>query len=101
MQEEHESNWLDSLDGRTSVASELQKRHKEFCEDLGGYSSLSYSQRSLVSRALFLEYHLQEQECLMVTGGDFDSKKWISACGCLHRILNTLGLSKCREYFTI
>jgi len=86
------TNWLASLDGRTSIAVELKQRHLFLCNDLGGYHKLSYQQKSLVDRALFLEYHLQIEERKLVESGDFDSGKWVQSCNSLSGIFAKLGL---------
>ena len=86
------TNWLASLDGRTSIAVELKQRHLFLCNDLGGYHKLSYQQKSLVDRVLFLEHHLQLEERKLADGGEFDSGKWVQACNSLSGIFAKLGL---------
>lgn len=87
-------NWLDTLDGRTGIAQEMRQRYKAMTTDLGGHDRLSYAQRSLVSRALWLEYWLQEQERTLATGGEFDVGKWVQAANSLQGILTKLGLER-------
>lgn len=92
--EKFTANWLQSLDKRTTVAQELQQRHKLLTDDLGGIDQLSYQQRALVERALWLEYHLQQEELKLATGQEFDSGKWTQACNALQGILSKLGLNR-------
>ena len=90
----YSTNWLQSLDQRTAIAQELLQRQSALCNDLGGYASLSYQQRSLIDRAIFLEYHLQSEELKLATGGEFDSGKWVQACNSLGGIFSKLGLNR-------
>ncbi|MFY0691507.1 MAG: hypothetical protein JXR14_06225 [Paracoccaceae bacterium] len=62
------AGYLDRLDGRTSTAMELKERWQEFTDDLGGVDGLSYQQRSLVERALWLEHWLHTQERELCAG---------------------------------
>ena len=87
-------NWLDTLDGRTGIAQEMRQRYQTITGDLGGDDRLSYAQRSLVSRALWLEYWLQQQERTLATGGEFDVGKWVQAANSLQGILSKLGLER-------
>ena len=87
-------NWMQALDGRTAIAQELRGRYAAVCTDLGGETSLSYMQRSLVTRALWLEFHLQQQEELLATGEGFDSGKWVQAANALQGIWAKLGLER-------
>lgn len=87
-------NWLSALDRRTNIAQDLQKRHTALCDDLGGYNVLSYQQKALVDRAIFLEFHLQQEEIKLAKGEDFDSGKWVQACNSLNGLFAKLGLHR-------
>ena len=63
------TGWLEQLDGRTGIAQAMRERHRAFTDDLGGITRLSYAQRSLVERALWLEFWLQTQEQALASGG--------------------------------
>jgi hypothetical protein len=82
------------LDGRTGIARVMRSRYQEFTDDLGGIDRLSYAQRSLAERALWLEYWLADQERELASGGDFDVGKWTQACNSLQGILSKLGLTR-------
>ena len=88
------NGWISQLDGRTGIAQELRQRYKSLVNDLGGHRNLSYQQRSLVERSLWLEYFLQQQEQVLATGGDFDSGRWTQAVNSLQGIYAKLGLER-------
>jgi len=86
--------WLTELDGRTAVAQDMTHRYEVLTSDLGGADRLSYAQRSLCERALWLEYWLRQQEQSLATGADFDPGKWVQAANSLQGILSKLGLER-------
>ena len=92
--ERFSNGWLDRLDGRTGIAVAMRERYQQFIDDLGGVDRLSYAQRSLVERGLWLEYWLADQERILATGGEFDVGKWTQACNALQGILSKLGLQR-------
>ena len=88
------TGWLADLDGRTAIAQVMRERYQAFTNDLGGVERLSYAQRSLVERALWLEYWLAQQEQALAGGADFDVGKWTQAANSLQGILSKLGLDR-------
>lgn len=87
--------WLDGLDYRTNLARDLKARFDEVCADLGGVEALSYMQRSLIERALWLEYWLSQQERELAKGvSSFDVSRWIQAVNSLQGIYSRLGLER-------
>lgn len=86
--------WLDQLDGRTGIAQVMRDRYRLLTDDLGGVDRLSYAERSLAERGLWLEYWLADQERLLATGGEFDVGKWTQACNSLQGIYSKLGLQR-------
>lgn len=88
------TGWLDGLDGRLGIARELRQRFETLTNDLGGSDSLSYAQRSLCERALWLEYWLATQEKDLANGGAFDVGKWVQAANSLQGIFAKLGLKR-------
>lgn len=86
--------WLTELDGRTGIAQVMRERYQAFTDDLGGADRLSYAQRSLVERALWLEYWLADQERTLASNGEFDVGKWVQAANSLQGILTKLGLNR-------
>lgn len=96
--------YLAALDGRTAIAAAMRSRWQELTADLGGADRLSYAQRSLVERALWLEHylHLQEQKLASGDHEEFDAGKWTQACNALQGILTKLGLErKARDVTTL
>ena len=88
------NGWLDGLDGRLGLARELRQRFVTLTNDLGGSDSLSYAQRSLCERALWLEYWLATQEKDLANGSEFDVGKWVQATNSLQGIFAKLGLKR-------
>jgi len=91
---QYRPGWLDSLDGRYGIARELRARFDEVCTDLGGADRLSYMQRSLVERALWLESWLSQQEQALAKGHDFDVSRWIQAANSLQGVYSRLGMER-------
>jgi len=92
--EKYAPGYLDNLDGRLAVATVMRERYHAFTDDLGGADRLSYAQRSLVERALWLEYWLAEQEQALAKGQEFDVSRWTQAANSLQGILSKLGLDR-------
>jgi hypothetical protein len=67
------NGWLDALDFRTAMTKEMRDRFVALTNDLGGADRLSYAQRSLCERALWLEYWLASQERSLAAGSEFDA----------------------------
>ena len=89
-----QQGWISELDGRYAVAQVMKERYAAFTNDLGGADRLSYAQRSLVERALWLEYWLAQQEQSLAKGKEFDVAKWTQAANSLQGILTKLGLNR-------
>lgn len=94
--ERYTAGYMDRLDGRTAIAVEMRARWQVITDDLGGADRLSYAQRSLVERALWLEHWLHVQEQALADGdhASFDAGKWTQACNALQGILVKLGLER-------
>lgn len=90
------AGYLDRLDGRTAIAVDMRHRWQALTNDLGGEANLSYAQRSLVERALWLEHwlHIQEQALADGDHANFDAGRWTQACNALQGILVKLGLER-------
>jgi hypothetical protein len=89
-----QAGWLDNLDGRLGLARELRQRFDALTGDLGGADQLSYQQRSLCERALWLEYWLSQQEQTLAAGGEFNVGQWVQASNSLQGIFSKLGLQR-------
>ncbi len=90
----YSSGWLGALDSRTALAREMRDRYQTMTDDLGGADRLSYAQRSLAERALWLEYWLASQERELANGNDFAVGQWTQACNALQGIYSKLGLQR-------
>lgn len=88
------NGWLDQLDGRTGIAQIMRERYTELTNDLGGLNALSYQQRSLVERALWLEYWLAQQEQALASGDEFNVGQWVQASNALQGLYSKLGLAR-------
>lgn len=90
------AGYLDRLDGRTAIAVEMRHRWQQVTADLGGEASLSYAQRSLIERALWLEHWLAIQEQSLADGdhASFDAGRWTQASNALLGLWRTLGLER-------
>lgn len=93
-QTRYQAGWMSDLDGRTAIAQDMRQRWRALTDDLGGADRLSYAQRSLVERALWLEFWLAQQEQELAGGGDFDVARWVQACNSLQGVLGKLGLER-------
>ena len=93
-QKKFNTGWLSELDKRTALAQVMLERYRAFTDDLGGADSLTYAKRSLVERALHLEYWLALQERALIEGAEFDVGKWTQATNSLQGILSKLGLER-------
>ena len=95
---QYQPGWLNALDGRYALARNLRQRYGEIASDLGGVESLSYAKRSLIERALFIEYWIAQQEQAMMRGEDVDIGRMTQANNALLGLYRTLGLErKARE----
>lgn len=92
--EHFRSGFISDLDGRTAIAQDLRQRYEAITLDLGGADSLSYMQRSLVERYLWLEHWLRTEEQRLAAGAEFDVGKWVQAANSAQGILSKLGLQR-------
>lgn len=92
--ERYRPDWISLLDGRSSVAQSMRERFHAFTQDLGGADTLSYAQLSLVSRALWLEFWLQQQEQAMAEGKPVDIGRWTQGVNSLQGVYAKLGLER-------
>lgn len=88
------SGWLENIDKRTAFGYAMARRYHEFTSDLGGVENLSFQQRVLVERALFLQQWIAQSEAAIAEGGDADMGKITAANNTLMGILSKLGLER-------
>lgn len=87
-------DFLDSLDGRSQVARTLRTRLAELHRDLGGYEALSYQERSLCRRCVFLEAVIESHEIGLALGEPMALGQWVHAVNSLLGVLRLLGLKR-------
>lgn len=97
----YKHGWLESLDGRTTVAQEMRRRFDCIISDMGGPDGLSYARRALVERAIWVEYWLQSQERNLAAGQDFDSGRYTQAVNSLIGLFAKLGLERQAKNITL
>ena len=90
----YSEDWLAKLDGRTAIARVIRDRLEDLQTDLGGRDSLSYQQRSLTKRAVWMEAVIEQQEIALSRGEPVDQGKLTQAVNSLIGILKTLGLQR-------
>lgn len=86
--------YIDKLDGRTAIAVDMRARWQALTADLGGADRLSYAQRSLVERALWIEHWIALQERVLADGGEADTGRMTQATNSLLGLYRTLGLER-------
>lgn len=88
------NGWLSQLDGRTGVAQVMRERYTALSNDLGGADALSYQERLLVERVLWLEYWIAQQEQGIATGQDVDMGRYTQAVNSVQGLVMKLGLQR-------
>lgn len=73
-----EPGFIQKLDQRTETARSLRANYEAVCNDLGGEQELSYLQRSLVERALWMEALMADVEYKMMTARQSDDAALIT-----------------------
>jgi hypothetical protein len=92
--EKYAAGWLSRLDMRYASSQEVCSRFEALTCDLGGLDALSYQQRSLAERCVWLEFHLASQERALAEGGKLDIGQWVQANNSLLGLYKALGLSR-------
>lgn len=99
--EKYRPGWLAELDGRVGLTREIRARFDALTDDLGGLDALSYQQRSLCERCLWLEFWLSEQERELASGGEFDAGRWTQGLNSLTGVFRVLGLRRVARELTL
>ena len=90
----YSADWIEKLDGRTSLARAVSDRLAHLESDLGGHDALSYQQRSLAKRVIWMEAVIEQQEAAIARGEEVDQGKLTQAVNSLIGLLKTLGLER-------
>ncbi|MDT8311885.1 MAG: hypothetical protein RQ732_10600 [Methylophaga sp.] len=91
---QYSNDWIEKLDGRTSLARAVQSRYATLAQDLGGINHLSYQRRSLCKRAIYMEAIIEQQEAALSRGEEIDQGRLTQAVNTLIGLLKTLGLER-------
>lgn len=91
---QYSNDWLEKLDGRTTIARAVQSRYATLVQDLGGMDFLSYQRRSLCKRAIYIEAIIEQQELALSRGEEVDQGRLTQAVNTLIGLLKTLGLER-------
>ena len=86
--------FLDALDGRYRIARALKSRLKELHADLGGPEHLSYAERSLCKRVLFLEASIEGVEARLAQGEAVDIGPWVQSLNSMLGLYRVLGVER-------
>lgn len=90
----YSGDWLEKLDGRTRLAQAINQRYHHLTTDLGGDDNLSFQQRSLCKRALWLEALIEQQESALSRGEDIDPGRLTNTTNTLIGLYKALGLQR-------
>ena len=90
----YSADWLEKLDGRTTLARAVHQRYNDLASDLGGADALSYQKRSLAKRAIYVECIIERHEAALSRGEDVDLGRLTQAINTLIGLLKALGLDR-------
>jgi len=93
----YREQWLADLDGRTAFARDLRQREASVIADLGGEGAVSYIEKSLVRRGLFLETLVRRTEARIASGEtleDDELGRFVQAGNALLGVWKSLGLKR-------
>ena len=88
------NDFLSHIDGRSELGYALRKRREalEWDVSAGSPERLTYGQRSLIQRALWLEVRLEHDESLLITGEPIAAGSHSTLLNCLVACFRTLGI---------
>ena len=87
-------DFLDTLDGRSIASRTLRARLTAIYADCGGEDALSYMERSVISRALFMETWIETQETCAAKGKEIPIGNVIQANNALLGLWRSIGLKR-------
>jgi hypothetical protein len=88
------AGWLSTLDRRHAFAKALFARRAQLVADLGGDSALSYQEKTLAERAIYLEQVIRDMEAKHAQGAPFEHNAYIAALNALANLLAKLGMKR-------
>jgi len=90
----YSADWLEKLDGRTTLARAVNDRYHDLTQGLGGVEQLSYQRRSLCKRIVYMECLVEQQEAALSRGEEVDQGRLTQAVNTLIGLLKTVGLDR-------
>ena len=77
------ASWLDNLDGRTELAKDLRQKYRNLASTCGDPKYLTHQHNSFITRILWLEYWLEQQEAKLASDVEFKAGQWIQGTNAL------------------
>lgn len=90
----YSSDWLCRLDGRTKLAQAARMRLEDLHANLGGRDALSYQERSLCKRIVWLEAQIEQREAALARGEEIDEGRHTQSVNALVGLLKAIGLER-------
>lgn len=90
----YENDWLSKLDGRTRLAQAARQRMGQLVADLGGADAISYQERSICKRIVWLETMIEHRESQLARGEDIDESRHAANINTLVGLLRSIGLQR-------
>ena len=90
----YSSDWLARIDGRTKLAQAARMRLDDLHANLGGRDALSYQERSLCKRIVWLEAQIEQREAALARGEEIDEGRHTQSVNALVGLLKTIGLQR-------
>jgi len=101
MPSQYEPGWIAKLDQRYTLGRAIKARLKASMTDLGGPESLSYQQRALCQRVVFMEGVLESHEAAFIRGRKIDTSSYVATINSLVGLLKALGLKRVAREATL
>jgi hypothetical protein len=95
------TDFVEQMDGRSLLGREVRSRMDALVSDPGGEGSLSFQENSLVTRAIWLDLLLSNEEARIAKGEGVDIEAHVKLCGSLLSIFRALGLKRVARNATL
>lgn len=90
--DDYAPDFLEKLDGRSSLSRAVRSRYAELVSDLGG--DLSYQRRSMCKRVIWLEATIEQAEAALARGEEVDLGSLTQRINSMIGLYKTLGLDR-------
>ena len=88
------ADFLQTMDGRVTAVKALRERFNALTTDLGGLEGLSFQEKTLCKRVVFLERHIEQMELLVAKGGAVEVHAYLASINALAGLLAKIGLGR-------